>query len=328
MKYFLKVKLLFIILCLCLYGCGDAKPHASQLTRLLITDDEVEVTGIPAELQAYYETKWNAEALLAYYTKYIDAGGVAIVGNHYVEDAQFYAAREIVLHMTSKRPELREYLSFSEEYPFRITIINTEEPVDSEFNSEWGVSNRVNTIPEDADFWKLGWCISEHCVANVWWDAVYPPNRDGKINMRMVPFIHEFAHAIHFAIRELDPTFDERLIAALEYAKTPHEAGERAKSAWNSGLDPDHENFNRTHALTDYREYWAYTVVNWFHDPPSLNQHFYKTSKYDALLLPLIEEWLPKIYLLPIDFLERPATWDWNSPETDPNWWHQTYGDR
>ena len=51
----------------------------------------------------------------AYYKKYISAGGIAIMGNRYIEDRFFYAARDIALGMTSKRPELRALLSPSRE---------------------------------------------------------------------------------------------------------------------------------------------------------------------------------------------------------------------
>ena len=130
MKYLLRNRLFdFVILCLCLYGCFDS--HQSQLKKMLITDDEVEVTGIPPELIEIYKVHPHAYNCLTYYTKYIDAEGIAIVGSDWVRDEQFYAAREIVLLMTSKRPELREPLSLKT--GFRIILLSADEPPDSEF---------------------------------------------------------------------------------------------------------------------------------------------------------------------------------------------------
>ena len=43
--------------------------------------------------------------------KYLDAGGIAITGSENVSDMVFYAAKEIILTITSKRSEIREVLS-------------------------------------------------------------------------------------------------------------------------------------------------------------------------------------------------------------------------
>ncbi len=45
-----------------------------------------------------------------HYRKYISADSIAILGGKHVDDRFFYAAQEMVLAMTSKRPELREQL--------------------------------------------------------------------------------------------------------------------------------------------------------------------------------------------------------------------------
>lgn len=79
MKYLLRTKLFwFVSLCLCFYGCFDM--HQSQLTKVLITgDNDVEVTGIPPELIEIYKVHPHAYNCLTYYTKYIDAGGIAML---------------------------------------------------------------------------------------------------------------------------------------------------------------------------------------------------------------------------------------------------------
>ena len=52
------------------------------------------------------------ETQRTYYQKYIDADGIAIIGgSDEVDDVFFYAARKVVLGMTAKRPETRDWLS-------------------------------------------------------------------------------------------------------------------------------------------------------------------------------------------------------------------------
>ncbi len=337
MKYLLRNKLFgFVILCLCLYGCGDAETHRNQLTKLLITGhSEVEVTDLPPELKEFYQQKYNlrvriataalndedgfdaagipidkedtqerldqAQHILTYHTKYIDAGGIAIIGSDDVRDEQFYAAREIILLMTSKRPELREPLSLKT--GFRVILINAGSP----------------GPPEGPDTGLLGWYshVGNYAAATVWWKHSLSEDPD-KIKMSLGVLIHEVAHAIHLtALRKLDPTFDDRLLAAYVYALENPDSS--VESAGSFGLK------NRA-------EYWAELVVDWHGKQPYNVQHTYKVRKKDQLLLPLIEEWLPKIYLRPLDDVlnapsRKPVEWDWYSPETDAHWHRETYPD-
>ena len=115
-----KVNLLWILIFVSLsVGCG---PDEIQDTLLSLSSSSasIEITGVPPELQ---DLLWGESdevlraAQEAHYTKYIDAGGVAILGNSLVDDELFLFARAIVLEMTSKHPEIRERLSPSAEQP-------------------------------------------------------------------------------------------------------------------------------------------------------------------------------------------------------------------
>lgn len=211
---------------------------------MLITDDEVEVTGIPPELIEIYKVHPHAYNCLTYYTKYIDAEGIAIVGSDWVRDEQFYAAREIVLLMTSKRPELREPLSLKT--GFRIILLSADEPPDSEFE----LSIDGVTIPEEPTKQQLflGWYTEDYAVATVWWKHQLKPDPD-KIEMTQGVLIHEVAHAIHLkALHKLDPTFNGRLLVAYEYAfENPDSSVESAGSF----------------GLKNHAEYWAEQVKDW-----------------------------------------------------------------
>ena len=64
----------------------------------LIAEEEARVAEVKA---------WQEE----YYDRYVDAAGIAIIGNSGVADEHYIKAGQIVLTMTSKRPEVRDVSS-------------------------------------------------------------------------------------------------------------------------------------------------------------------------------------------------------------------------
>lgn len=93
-------------------------------------------------------------------------------------------------------------------------------------------------------------------------------------------FIHEFAHAIHFAIRLIDPTIDVRLQEAYE------EAVEN-DSAFSGS----------------YVEHWAVAAQNWFLKF-SRNPAGWKYARFqerNPLMHALMEEWFDFKYLGYVD---------------------------
>ena len=152
----------------------------------------------------------------AFYGKYINAGGVAILGNADLEDICFYAARDAVLTMTSKMPELREYLSPIQGDRENLTG-NLRVP-DSEFRMVIHDPDHSEDIPE----WKLGQkgspigsCGLEFCHATT---GIHE-DHTGRLGLSMNVFVHEFAHAINYAFNLVDATFEERLKVAYADAK-------------------------------------------------------------------------------------------------------------
>lgn len=316
--------ILFILCCLCVIGCGDVR---DGMLKVHITggDSEVEITGIPpelvemykTELRVFYKHEYQKEAYeaqlakyLAYYTKYIDAGGIAIVGNRYVRDEQFYVAREVILQMTSKYPEMREPLSLKAVRPdgsrYRVIIVNVDEPFESEWNTEFGIENgqSVPAIPEDPRFHGLGHATTHYCVSRMWWSSQVSKNN---VRLNLGPFIHEFAHALHMqgGVHLIYPDFDERLRHAFQTDVVPSDSNPLGKSAHSNG-----------YGGRNWLEYWAELTKDWFMDSPDKLTVFYKgVWKYDQLMLPIIEDLFPKINLYPLNHLERPIEWDW-----DPDW--------
>ncbi len=316
---------LFLLCCLCIFGCDDVR---DGMLKVHITggDNEVEVTGIPQELIDIYkaELSWlpqrqfefELDRHLTYYTKYIDADGIAIVGNHYVRDEQFYVAREIILHMTSKHPEIREHLSLeTNNRGFRVVLMNTEEPVDSEFNSEFGRRNGyVAAYPENQRFTHSGQSLRTHCVARIgWrglqWDAETETWKPGRLTLGVGTLIHEFAHALasQQAITLIYPDFHEQLENAFltDIPYDPDNPNPIAPFGENSAHTAGFGNKNMS-------EYWAELTRHWFVIHPNRLTLYYKEYKQDQLMLPIIEDIFPKIYLYPLNKLEQPIEWDWD----------------
>ena len=199
-----------------------------------------------------------------HYTKYINAGGVAIIGGRHVDNRFFYAAQEMVLSITSKRPEVRAFLTPN--YGFRMIL----------FASEWGIASLPEVMPAHSSRATLGHCFrGDYCASSV-------SLRENQLFFSHA-FVHEFAHAMHYVIQGLDATFQARLETAYENAL---EVG----GFWPEG----------TYGYTDVYEYWAVGVTTWFDTvahPTSSDVLAPQFLAKDALLYLLLEEWLP---LLPV----------------------------
>ena len=192
-----------------------------EMEAILATRGEVH-SPIP---DAVYDALWGhwTEVGLStprdYYTKYIDAGGIAIVGGDLVDDRLFQMAQHAVLVMTSKLPSLRDVLAYNhpggisgDEIPFRF-VLTEHFSKDVQNLPEYTHTNISGTI-----HW-LGACGTYMCRADVamapedWGDTWGPDHRLG-----LITIIHEMAHAIERAIvlHNLVPQFTERLGVAWE----------------------------------------------------------------------------------------------------------------
>ena len=237
----------------------------------------------------------------AYYNKYISAGGIAIMGNRYIEDRFFYAARDIALGMTSKRPELRALLSPSREN----RPGTTEDGFRNAVSGRYTISREFRIILKHVyhSFALLPEVRLKTTVA-----PIYPqPSGIGgffatyafvtvqdrylqgvkSIAMHAI-FSHEFAHAIHYAIRLLDPTFDDRLEAAY------------ASAIENGSYFGDSPRYSD---LRNAREYWAGSASKWCGKFAGSTKEFYhdKFREKDPLMYALLDEWLPLIDLRTVE---------------------------
>lgn len=231
---------------------------ALEMEAILQSEGEV-LSPIPDDVYQLLWGHWTKAGSLAprdYYTKYIDAGGIAIVGGDLTEDALFQAARHLVLIMTAKLPGLRDALSITTPGPgnlrFRLVLYDAFAYVTADLPELQGV--------QGAEF------IGGHYD----WPRAVAGVRSIKHGPSGTILIHEMAHAIHHALvrhPHLLPGFNERLINEYE-RQLEHFHLREAK-----GL-PLESDFGEPYPVcggkNDYQfvnvdEFWAHFVQNhWF----------------------------------------------------------------
>jgi hypothetical protein len=195
------------------------------------------VVPVPAKVREQFK-------LADFYKKCVVSGGFVVAGSDKVSNHALLEASYLVDCMLKNRDDIRTSLVRNR---IRLAVMS---PI--EFTT---------VIPEHRDlapgkFWDrrargLGPTLSRPAVSCAEENLLHyegDPYKGENI------LIHEFAHAIHeIALRDIDPTFDERLKLAFEEAK-------------RAGLWP------RTYASTNYKEYWAEGVQSWF-EANRINDH-------------------------------------------------------
>ena len=173
-----------------------------EMEAILATSGQVHYP-IPDDIYELLWGHWTAAGLSAprdYYTKYIDAGGIAIVGGDGVNDGLFQAARHVVLVMTSKVPGLREALAIdapgvdNPNERFRLALLP-------------GYEETASDLPDMGDTGYGSIFAYPLAAAQI----VFLPESGGPL-VRFV--IHEMAHAIHHTLiarPHLFPDFGQRL---------------------------------------------------------------------------------------------------------------------
>jgi len=174
-----------------------------------------------------------------FYKKYIDANGIPIVSSWRVPDSAMYKAWEIVMFMTNDLPEAN--LKQMQKVGLRVGVMARYEG--------------TTDIPEHAHLAQdtsLNWDVRARGLGG---DMELPLTTCSEENLLCYQIdkyhaedilIHEFAHSIHLVgIAPIDSTFDKKLDELLAKAK-------------NEGK------YNRTYAQTNFYEYWAEGIQDWF----------------------------------------------------------------
>ena len=275
------------------------------------TGSELVVSPIPAAVEEHLFGEWEAdldtlagllrireispESLMficeddiyrrVYYDKYIDAGGIAIIGPsdrsspQGVEDEFLYAAREVVLAMTSERPGLREVLSLEHEFGFRYVLMGAGWPIDVNQPRE------LDSFASTGVFTPVigGWMA----FGGIYFELNRFNNERELFGAMTVA--HELAHAIDEAFDwypHLFPDWGERLTAAYEAASAKAERGE---SYFRAG----------DYAMLNEKEYWAVGAEEWFTDMHDDNPRTTapvnraEMLRKDPLLYALLDEVFP-----------------------------------
>ena len=211
-------------------------------------------SGMPVELIPDYVSAVvgpvpESMGLDPFYKKYVDANGIPVVSSERVPDAALLVMRDIINTMLLTRPDLRASMI---ERGWRTGVIaETEMTMD---------------IPEYMGFKAPGAPRDEPMTQA---DRDYHANRSrgmggnpttgAEENLLGYPgtrywgehiFVHEFSHAIHSAVRRVDPDMAREIDAAYEAAMA---AGKYV------GADG-----RRHYATTNASEYWAEGVQWWF----------------------------------------------------------------
>jgi hypothetical protein len=184
-----------------------------------------------------------------FYQKYVDAMGIPVLASTKVPDIALVVARDIVNTMLAVRPDLRASMI---ERNWRTGVIaETEMTMDiPEYasNKRPGASRDEPVTQADRDYHAnrsrgLGGNPTTGAEENL---LGYPGTRYWGEHI----FVHEFAHAIHRAIRDVDPGTAQEISDSYEAAMA---AGKYL-----------HGDGRRHYATTNAGEYWAEGVQWWF----------------------------------------------------------------
>jgi cyclophilin family peptidyl-prolyl cis-trans isomerase len=216
---------------------------------------------VPADLRAQLK-------LDDFYQKYVDVGGLPVLGSAKVSDNALCEAAWIVRQMLAGRDDILKAMAGQH---VRAVVMAKDE-----FTTD---------VPEHARLRpKLFWDRRARGLGATLRAPVVSGAEENLLNFRRDPypdeniFLHEFAHAIHSTgLNKIDPSFDERLKTAFSAAKD--------RGLWKN-----------TYAATNRHEYWAEGVQSWFDDnaPPDALHNDVRTrdklKEYDAGLAALCKE--------------------------------------
>lgn len=212
-------------------------------------------TGKPVELvhdyAAYYikpvPASFNVDT--AFYKKYVDALGIPVLASAKAPDAALLIMRDIINSMLATRPDLRESMIRRN---WRTGVFaETEMTMDWPEYASFRCCGRTRDVPveqQDRDFHAnrsrgMGGNPTTGAEENL---LGYPNTRYWGEHI----FVHEFAHAIHSAVRDVDSTMAREITASYNAAMA---AG---KYVTMRGA--------KHYATTNAGEYWAEGVQWWF----------------------------------------------------------------
>jgi len=192
-----------------------------------------------------------------FYAKYIDAGGIPVLGSANAPDAALRVARATMLEMLAKRPDIRARLV---RQGVHVAVLAPDDAItDLPEHRDWKKPARDDPrlttcelknyalieAATDRDYWNArsrgsGGLLTAAGAENL---LALPGDRYAGENI----LVHEFAHAILTAIEEADPKLYARVQRAYAHAV--------AAGKWKGD-----------YAAVTVQEYWAEGTQFWFDD--------------------------------------------------------------
>ncbi len=237
------------------------------------------------------------------YYVFVDVDGMALIGTRGMS-TRIQEMANIMLTMTQKRPEIRKELHYDTGFYFVIyyPVLFTTDQLPEWREAKKGFGDSIYFVPpgfcyfrqvnsEGEIVYSFAMCaapskVFDYAVNKAWW-----------FHNSWQVGIHEFAHAMDYAIRKIDDTFETRLTTAYENAKE--------KGLWTYHLTAAPDSFR-----DNAKEYWAEGVEGWFigknetrigwldgAKSPPVNK--VTLPEIDPLLYELLNEWLPYVDLEP-----------------------------
>ncbi|HEY6877582.1 MAG TPA: hypothetical protein VI299_06160 [Polyangiales bacterium] len=210
----------------------------------------------------------------AFYAKYADANGVAVLGSSAPSDASLVSACRLVTSMLAKRDDVRKALISAKA---RFAILGKDEGTAA--IPEYGYRERTQMERDQINERARGLGGQ---VASCGEENILCLKGDRYWNESIC--VHEFAHTIStYGVFRADRTFESRLESSYEAAKS---AGILA----------------RTYRLENLQEYWAEGVQDWYDtnassNPPNGVHNQVNTrpelKDFDPTLYGLVEEVFP-----------------------------------
>ena len=197
----------------------------------------IKTTKVPASL-----------GLDSFYEKYVDMGGIPLIGSNKVPDEAFAQAYYQVANMLNQKPCIRKALVNS---GIRVGII-----AESEVTTNMPEYSDLNKVYPNVDWDTRGRGFGATLVRPLTTDAV--ENLLQKRSDRWFGesiLIHEFAHTY----------FDFGIFSLEKGAQHQATLNKLFTDAMQTGL------WDKTYAKTNSQEYWAETVQSWLNNNKSAN---------------------------------------------------------
>ena len=227
--------------CLALLATGWLMLSTQEKPPLIRDYVSANVGPVPADL-----------GLDPFYKKYTDAMGIPIVSSEKPPDAALLVARDIVIHMLAKRPDIRDALVGRK---WRIGVM-----AHTEMTTDIPEHRNLKKPAPPANMSEEARARYEKQTDKQYWDGRARglggnPTTCAEENLLGYPgtryfgehiLVHEFGHAIlNGGIRTVDPKMFEEVRQAYTEAM--------AKGLWKGH-----------YAASNFNEYWAEGTQNWF----------------------------------------------------------------